>query len=91
MYTESAGGHLSGYVNMSGIAGKENLAKKYGPRPSLAGGLEGSPKFQNPEATWPGRPRKGRALGRRLRKSIQLCATTHTSYFKFVLTKVVRD
>ena len=23
-YTESAGGHLSGYVNMSGITGKEN-------------------------------------------------------------------
>ena len=23
-FTESAGGHLSGYVNMSGITGKEN-------------------------------------------------------------------
>ena len=49
-----------------GRNGERDLAKKYGPRPSLAGGLKGSPKFQNPEATWPGRPRKGRALGRRL-------------------------
>ena len=39
-----------------GRNGERDLAKKYGPRPSLAGGLKGSPKFQNPEATWPGPP-----------------------------------
>ena len=40
--------------------------KKMTPDPPLREALKGSSKFQNPEATWPGRPRKGRALGRRL-------------------------
>ena len=45
-YTESAGGHLSGYVNMSGITGKENSGwipdNAYETNPRHRGGNRGS-------------------------------------------------
>ena len=56
--------HVDGRAKGATASGAS--AKKMTPDPPLREALKGSSKFQNPEATWPGPPAKGRALGRRL-------------------------